>query len=171
MFKTISDPGVRITCLGMACNLTIALVKLVGGWACNSEIIIADGWHSMTDLTSDVLTLATVSCGVRKSDKSQSAIQNWVHSFGSVGICGMLLTGGCLLGLRSVISLGEHFELMDGSMSRIFENHDPGLATGVSKFHAVWIAAATVVLKEWLYRSSKCSSPNSQSEISDGSKQ
>jgi hypothetical protein len=55
-----NDAGVRITRIGLYSNLGMAIAKGIGGYAFNSQSMIADAWHSLTDLASDILTLATV---------------------------------------------------------------------------------------------------------------
>lgn len=150
-FRVLKDPGVRITYIGMACNFAMAVGKLTGGWMFNSEIIVADGWHSMTDLTSDVLTLATVSYTVDKSTGSRSSAQILIQTLCSLGLSAMLIMGGLLQGLRSATSLGEFYSLSDRSAIRSLA-HEQDINSD-----AIWIAISTVILKEWLYYSSKSS--------------
>ncbi|RBQ72879.1 hypothetical protein VDGD_21434 [Verticillium dahliae] len=60
-----NDAGVRITRIGLFSNLGMAFAKGAGGYAFGSQALIADAWHSLTDLASDVLTLATVSWSLK----------------------------------------------------------------------------------------------------------
>ncbi|TKA69919.1 hypothetical protein B0A49_10718, partial [Cryomyces minteri] len=53
------DAAVRITRIGLYVNLGMAVGKGVGGYVFNSQALSADAIHSLTDLVSDVMTLAT----------------------------------------------------------------------------------------------------------------
>lgn len=154
-----SDPGVRITRLGLLSNLGMAIAKFIGGWAFNSRSMTADAWHSIADLTSDILTLATLSWSLKRpSDRFPMGFGK-VESLGSLGVSGMLLVGGFYMGWESAISLYGHFN-PEGA-HHIFEHighghshsHSPA-DLGIPNIHAVWLAAGTIFIKEWLYHAS-----------------
>lgn len=100
-----SDPGVRITRIGLLSNLGMAVAKFAGGWAFNSKAMTADAWHSLTDLASDVLTLATVSWSSKPPTDRFPMGFGKVESLGALGVSGMLLVGGMYMGWESGISL------------------------------------------------------------------
>ncbi|KAG6029557.1 hypothetical protein E4U41_000319 [Claviceps citrina] len=151
-----SDPGVRITRLGLLSNLGMAIAKFVGGWAFNSRAMIADAWHSLADLASDVLTLLTVSWSLKPPNHRFPMGFGKVESLGSLGVSGMLLVGGLYMGWESGISLYGHFN-PEGA-HHIFEHvghghshsHSPA-DLGIPSIHALWLAAGTILIKEWLY--------------------
>ncbi|KAG6086859.1 hypothetical protein E4U15_000421 [Claviceps sp. LM218 group G6] len=152
-----SDPGVRITRLGLLSNLGMAIAKFIGGWAFNSRAMVADAWHSLADLASDILTLLTVSWSSKPpSDRFPMGFGK-VESLGSLGVSGMLLVGGLYMGWESAISLYGHFN-PEGA-HHIFEHvghghshsHSPA-DLDIPSIHAVWLAAGTIIIKEWLYR-------------------
>lgn len=153
-----NDAGVRITRIGLYSNLGMAIAKFIGGYVFNSQSMIADAWHSMTDLASDILTLATVSFSLRPpSDKYPTGFGK-VESLGSLGVSGMLLAGGIFMGMSSLESLYAHFFLDPDAMHALMEHghghsHSHG-AMGPS-IHAAWLAAGTVAIKEWLYHASE----------------
>ncbi|KAG6197605.1 hypothetical protein E4U10_008175 [Claviceps purpurea] len=152
-----SDPGVRITRLGLLSNLGMAIAKFIGGWAFNSRAMVADAWHSLADLASDVLTLLTVSWSSKPPNDQFPMGFGKVESLGSLGVSGMLLVGGLYMGWESAISLYGHFN-PEGA-HHIFEHvghghshsHSPA-DLGIPSIHAVWLAAGTIFIKEWLYR-------------------
>ncbi|KAG5985487.1 hypothetical protein E4U43_006056, partial [Claviceps pusilla] len=151
-----SDPGVRITRLGLLSNLGMAIAKFVGGWAFNSRAMTADAWHSLADLASDILTLLTVSWSLRPPNNRFPMGFGKVESLGSLGVSGMLLVGGLYMGWESGISLYGHFN-PEGA-HHIFEHvghghsHSHGPADlGIPSIHAVWLAGGTILIKEWLY--------------------
>ncbi|KAG5994438.1 hypothetical protein E4U52_001162 [Claviceps spartinae] len=152
-----SDPGVRITRLGLLSNLGMAIAKFIGGWAFNSRAMVADAWHSLADLASDILTLLTVSWSSKPPNDRFPMGFGKVESLGSLGVSGMLLVGGLYMGWESAISLYGHFN-PEGA-HHIFEHvghghshsHSPA-DLDIPSIHAVWLAAGTIIIKEWLYR-------------------
>lgn len=156
-----NDAGVRITRIGLYSNLGMAIAKGVGGYAFNSKAMIADAIHSVTDLASDVLTLATISWSLRPpTDKFPTGFGK-IESLGSLGVSGMLFFGGLWMGYGSLLTLYAHFfldplaaaDLMAHAHSHSHGGHDHD-HQGPS-IHAAWLAAGTVAIKEWLYHASK----------------
>ncbi|KAH7360683.1 cation efflux family-domain-containing protein [Rhexocercosporidium sp. MPI-PUGE-AT-0058] len=154
--KNKNDAGVRITRIGLYSNLGMAIAKGVGGYAFNSQSMIADAWHSLTDLASDILTLATVSWSLKPPTALFPTGFGKVESLGSLGVSGMLLFGGCFMCLNSCEILYAHF-FLDAHAAAEAAAHAHGHSHGHShgaagpSIHAAWLAAGTVVLKEWLY--------------------
>ncbi|KAF4982388.1 hypothetical protein FZEAL_1977 [Fusarium zealandicum] len=150
------DPGVRITRIGLLSNLGMAVAKFAGGWAFNSKAMTADAWHSITDLASDVLTLATVTWSLKPpSDRFPMGFGK-VESLGSLGVSGMLLAGGLYMGWDSGMSLYGHFypEAAHDIIGHAGHGHGHShgaAALGIPSMHAAWLAAGTICIKEWLY--------------------
>jgi len=165
-----NDAGVRITRIGLYSNLGMAIVKGAGGYMFNSQAMVADAVHSVTDLASDVLTLATISWSIRPpTDKFPTGFGK-IESLGSLGVSGMLLFGGLWMGYGSLLSLYGHL-FMDPAaaaemMSHIHTHshshtpshgheHEAGHGHGhghmIPSLHAAWLAAGTIAIKEWLY--------------------
>ncbi|CZT03626.1 related to mitochondrial iron transporter [Rhynchosporium agropyri] len=154
--KNKNDAGVRITRIGLYSNLGMAVAKGVGGYAFNSQSMIADAWHSLTDLASDVLTLVTVSWSIKPPTALFPTGFGKVESLGSLGVSGMLLFGGCFMCLNSCEILYAHFFLDAHAAAEAAAHahgHSHGHSHGIEgpSIHAAWLAAGTVVLKEWLY--------------------
>ncbi|KAH9222777.1 cation efflux family-domain-containing protein [Leptodontidium sp. 2 PMI_412] len=155
--KNKNDAGVRITRIGLYSNLGMAIAKGVGGYAFNSQSMIADAWHSLTDLASDILTLATVSWSLKPPTALFPTGFGKVESLGSLGVSGMLLFGGCFMCLNSCEILYAHF-FLDAHAAAEAAAHAHGHSHGHShgaagpSIHAAWLAAGTVILKEWLYQ-------------------
>jgi hypothetical protein len=153
-----NDAGVRITRIGLYSNLGMAVAKGVGGYVFNSQAMIADAWHSLTDLASDILTLATVSWSLKPPTALFPTGFGKVESLGSLGVSGMLLFGGCFMCLNSCEILYAHFFLdahaaAEAAAHAHGHSHSHGAAA--PSLHAAWLAAGTVILKEWLYQASK----------------
>lgn len=157
-----NDAGVRITRLGLYSNLGMAIAKGVGGYAFNSQAMVADAWHSLTDLASDIITLATVSWSLKPPTALWPSGFGKIESLGSLGVSGMLLFGGCFMCFNSLEILYAHF-FLDAAAAAEAAAHGHGHSHdhGPPSLHAIWLALGTVLLKEWLYHASKL--PNSSS--------
>jgi len=168
-----NDAGVRITRIGLYSNLGMALAKGAGGYFFNSQAMIADAWHSMTDLASDVLTLATLSWSLKPPTDSFPAGFGKVESLGSLGVSGMLLGGGLFMCWSSLQILYAHFFLDAAAAAEMLSHgHHHGHSHGHGhdhahlgpSLHAVWLAAGTVLIKEWLYHASRSYLTSGKSE-------
>lgn len=157
-----ADPGVRITRIGLVSNLGMAIAKFIGGWAFNSKAMTADAWHSIADLGSDVITLATVSWSIKPPSDRFPLGFGKVESLGALGVSGMLLVGGFYMGWESAISLYSHINpegahhIMEHVGHGHGHSHSHSAADlGIPSMHAIWLAAGTILIKEWLYHASK----------------
>lgn len=149
----------RITRIGLYSNLGMAVAKGVGGYAFNSQAMVADAIHSVTDLASDILTLATISWSIKPpTDKFPTGFGK-IESLGSLGVSSMLLFGGLWMGYGSLLTLCGHFFLDPATAAELASHahgHSHDHASALPSLHAAWLAAGTVAVKEWLYRASKC---------------
>ncbi|KAI8949950.1 cation efflux family-domain-containing protein [Xylaria longipes] len=150
-----NDAGVRITRIGLYSNLGMAVAKGVGGYAFNSQAMVADAIHSVTDLASDILTLATISWSIKPpTDKFPTGFGK-IESLGSLGVSSMLLFGGLWMGYGSLLTLYGHFFLDPAAAVELAAHahgHSHDLGSALPSLHAAWLAAGTVAIKEWLYR-------------------
>ncbi|KAJ8065219.1 hypothetical protein OCU04_005924 [Sclerotinia nivalis] len=150
-----NDAGVRITRIGLYSNLGMALAKGVGGYMFNSQAMLADAWHSVTDLASDVLTLATVSWSLKPPTELFPTGFGKVESLGSLGVSGMLLFGGMFMCLNSSEILYAHF-FLDAHAAAEAAAHAHGHSHShgplLPSLHAAWLAAGTIIIKEYLYQ-------------------
>ncbi|KAK5989136.1 Mitochondrial metal transporter 2 [Cladobotryum mycophilum] len=154
-----NDPGVRITRIGLLSNLGMAIAKFIGGWAFNSKAMIADAWHSIADLASDILTLATVSWSIKPPTDRFPLGFGKVESLGALGVSGMLIVGGFYMGWDSAITLYGHWdpETAHHILEHVGHGHGHSHSHShtdldIPSLHAIWLAAGTILIKEWLYR-------------------
>ncbi|MCJ1309210.1 hypothetical protein MMC25_002867 [Agyrium rufum] len=90
------DAGVRITRIGLYVNLGMAISKGIGGYYFNSQALVADAFHALTDLVSDFMTLATISVALRPPSRKFPNGLGKAESLGSLTVSGLLLAGGVL---------------------------------------------------------------------------
>ena len=155
------DAGVRITRIGLYVNLAMAVGKGIGGYYFHSQALVADAFHSLTDLVSDFMTLGTVSWSLKPPSSRFPSGYGKIESLGSLGVSSLLLVGGILMGLNACEVLYHQFfldALAAGSHSHggIFgHSHSHDAADLGPNVNAAWLAAGSIVIKEYLYRASK----------------
>ncbi|KAL8842660.1 MAG: hypothetical protein Q9170_000435 [Blastenia crenularia] len=153
------DAGVRITRIGLYVNLLMAICKGTGGYVFNSQALVADAFHAMTDLVSDLMTLGTVAWSLKHPTARFPSGYGKVESLGSLGVSGLLLTGGILMGLNACGVLYNEFFVdaahtaHDHSHGGLFgHSHSHSAADMGPNINAAWVAAASIAVKEYLYR-------------------
>ena len=165
-----NDAGVRITRIGLFVNLGMAVGKGVGGVLFNSQALIADGFHALTDLISDFMTLATISWSLKPATDRFPNGYGKIEGLGALGVSSLLLFGGIGIGLNGLDALYSQFVLDAAAHAQEHAEHGHGLFSFLGHSHshgsalpdlnAAWLAAGSIVVKEWLYRASKLSTNN-----------
>lgn len=158
-----NDAGVRITRIGLLANLCMAIGKFIGGYVFHSQALIADAYHALTDLVSDFLTLGTVSWSLKPPSERFPNGYGKVESIGALGVSGLLLCGGVFMGLNATqVLLAQCYPGLAETLahSGLFghghsHSHSHGIEVLGPSIHAAWLAAGSIVVKEWLYRASK----------------
>lgn len=156
------DAGVRITRVGLYVNLVMAICKGTGGYVFNSQALVADAFHAMTDLVSDFMTLGTVAWSLKSPTPRFPSGYGKIESLGSLGVSGLLLTGGVLMGLNACGILYNELFIDAAHAGHAAHGHSHGGIFGHSHSHgaadmgpninAAWVAAASIAVKEYLYR-------------------
>lgn len=156
------DAGVRITRIGLYVNLLMAICKGTAGYVFHSQALVADAFHAMTDLVSDFMTLGTVAWSLKSPTARFPSGYGKIESLGSLGVSGLLLTGGILMGLNACGVLYNQFFIdaahaaHEHSHGGIFgHSHSHGATDMGPNINAAWVAAASIAVKEYLYRASK----------------
>lgn len=157
-----NDAGVKITRLGLYVNLGMAVSKGVGGYLFNSQALIADAFHALTDLVSDFMTLATISMALKPPTRQYPNGFGKVESFGSLMVSGLLLAGGVFMFQHAGGSLC--YQLFDDAVHAAHEGHAHGhgllghshsAKDMIPNINAAWLAGGSIVIKEYLYRASE----------------
>lgn len=158
----LRNPAIRITWVGLLVNLGMAAGKGVGGVVFHSQALVADAVHALSDLVSDFLTLATVSVAASPPSKLFPNGYGKIETLGSLGVSTLLLLAGISVGWSGLVSLAQQLigdsQIMTTltsffghghSHSHGEEGHDH--VHGVD-LNAMWIALASIGVKEWLYQ-------------------
>ena len=85
----------RVTLFGAATNLVLALTQLIGGVITQSQGLVADGAHTLSDLSSDILVLFAA----RKANAAADALHPYGHgrieTLATVGVGLILFAVAC----------------------------------------------------------------------------
>jgi len=123
----------KVTLIGSALDLVLGVAKILAGYVGNSQALIADGVHSLSDLFTDILVLVAAKQGSREADED--------HPYGHARIETMMTVA---LGLSLIlVSLGLGYD----AAARLFEPESlksPG-------WLALSVATFSIVSKEAIY--------------------
>ncbi len=86
----------QVTLAGAAVNVLLAAGKIAGGLLGQSQALIADGVHSISDLLSDALVLAAANWGSREADRNHPYGHARIETIATtvVGILLLMVAGG-----------------------------------------------------------------------------
>jgi cation diffusion facilitator family transporter len=123
----------RVTLVGSALDLTLGVLKIVFGYLANSQALIADGVHSLSDLATDFMVLFAAKHGSKDADEAHPYGHGRFETLATVAL-GIALIG---------VAVGIAWD----AIARLF-HPEALLQPGV---WALVIAGASVVSKEWIY--------------------
>ncbi len=124
----------KATWVSVAVNLVMTVAQLVVGWLAHSQSLIAHGLHSFSDLLSDFLVIYASRQSAHPADEA--------HPYGHA----RMETAATLVLGSSLVLIGGGILWESGMRLQHIE------ALPVVELSALWIAIATVVSKEGLYR-------------------
>ena len=136
MQQTTNPAGIaqRVTWVGAAVNLVLAILKIVVGLVGNSAALVADGVHSLSDLVSDWLVILASKHGAQPADED--------HPYGHARI---ETAATVVLGLMlMMVAIGIAWNAVERSLAQ-----DELLPPTVL---AIVIAILSLASKEWLYQ-------------------
>jgi cation diffusion facilitator family transporter len=122
-----------VTKVGMAADILLTLAKLIIGFLSHSAALVAEGLHSAADVLFDLVVLIGMHLGRKEADEGHP------YGHGKFESLATLLLSFILLGVAVGIALD--------AANRI---KDPDLAP--PEHLALWVAAGSIVIKEFLYR-------------------
>ena len=125
--------GRKATLLGLFVNALLILLKFLAGIFGNSQALIADAVHSISDLFTDVVVLFGIKIGRKPPDKEHHFGHARIETLASA-IVGLALIGTAVyLGIEAALNIHRHTE-----------SHPTGVA--------LIGAGVSIALKEALYR-------------------
>lgn len=123
----------KVTWIGVATNLVLALVKGVFGVLAHSQALVADALHSLSDLLTDALVLAAVRMGAQEPDADHP------YGHGRFETLATVLLGLVLIGAGLGIAINAAMRLAAGEIP-------------MPTWPALVAAAFSIGANEWLFR-------------------
>jgi cation diffusion facilitator family transporter len=122
--------------------------------------LTADALHALTDLVSDIMTLATISYSLKPVSSRFPTGYGKIESLGALAVSGLLLSGGIMIGLQAIMALSQQFFPEIAHILSHFEifghghghSHSHGAEHFGPNINAAWLAGGSIIIKEWLYR-------------------
>lgn len=127
----------RVTYLGIAGNIVLAIVKAVVGLTAGSMALVADGIHSISDMVTDVALLLGVHFGSKEPDPEHPYGHGRIETFSEAFIAVALIVVGGLLIQRASVAIARM--------------HSEQIAHGDIGWSVAWVAVFSIVVKEVLY--------------------
>ncbi|CAE6444814.1 unnamed protein product [Rhizoctonia solani] len=171
------DAGSRITLIGLASNIVLSATKGVAGVYLNSAALVADAAHSLSDLMGDFVTLACWKISRKAPTDAYPYGYGKFETLGTTVVSLILVGGAAAIGLHSYTMLLDALSptvatIQPGPMHDFLQflvgtkesvggvlSHTHGHAhvdeSAMLDPNAAWFALASVIVKEWNYRSTK----------------
>ncbi|HMM11807.1 MAG TPA: cation diffusion facilitator family transporter [Bacteroidales bacterium] len=127
----------RVTVAGMLVNLVLTVAKIVAGIVGRSAAMLADGFHSLSDIITDLVVLTFVRMSGKESDETHHYGHGKYETFATMIISFALLVVGVAIFWES---LQKVYGAINGEVLA-----QPGSV-------ALWAALVSIVVKEWLFR-------------------
>lgn len=120
--------------VSMGVNIGLSFLQIIVGWLANSHSLLVDGFHSFSDLLSDILVLFVARHSVRAADDNHPYGHARLETLATL-VLGLMLVG---IGGAFLYSAGE-------KALRLGEAPPVGMA-------ALYVALGALAAKEWLFR-------------------
>ncbi len=130
--KPLYRAATRASLLGLAVNLSLGIVKLVGGIVGSSFALLSDAVNSLGDSLSSIVVLSALRIAQRPADRE--------HPYGHTRAEAIAGSNVALLIIISALFIAWE------ALGRFSTEHAP------PPVWTLWIAAGNVVIKETLYR-------------------
>lgn len=122
----------RVTIIGMLVNIILTAIKIIIGYLANSSSVVADGIHSLSDVSTDVAILVGVKYWNEPPDAEHPYGHRRIETMISVFIGLSLLGASIFLGYGAIIKLRTGTFVVPDSIALI-------------------AAIISIILKEWLF--------------------
>ena len=123
-----------VTYWGVGVNILLSVAKLIGGIIGQSQALVADGLHSLSDLASDAMVLVAAHHAGEEADEE--------HPYGHARF--ETIATVALATLLGAVGLGIAYD----AISRLIQDE----SVAIPALFTLWIAAISILSKEALYQ-------------------
>jgi cation diffusion facilitator family transporter len=157
-----SAAATRVTVVGAVINLILSVVKILGGLVANSQALIADGIHSLSDLFSDVVVWLAARHSSNKPDSKHPYGHGRYETLATLFLGSLLLLVGIGIAWDAIERLFDPEELMIPSMLAIYAALTSILVKEALYHYTIFVArknrSKMLVANAWHHRSDAISS-------------
>ena len=151
LFDT-SDPlryavSKRVTYVSLSANLVLTIGQMLVGVIGHSQALLADGFHTLSDLITDFMVLFALKHGAKEADADHPYGHARIETAITVVLGMILVLVGAGIGVRAVIRLAS------------------GVPQVAPATMTLWVAAITILAKEALYQYTMRSARRFDSEL------
>jgi len=125
-----------VTVLGVAGNIILSVLKISVGYLAGSIALVADGIHSVSDMVTDIAVLLGVHFGSKQPDEKHPYGHGRIETFAAAFVGTALAVVGAAMIYRAAADIAA------GKTAK------PGIVV-------LWIAVASIIVKELLYRATR----------------
>ncbi len=97
----------KITFLGLVLNILLSIIKFVIGFFGNSQAVIADAVHSISDTSTDIIILIGVKYWAAPPDAEHPFGHRKIESFITILIGLVLFSAACGIGYHAIATMNE----------------------------------------------------------------
>ncbi len=134
----------RITWLGLVSNVGLSVSKGIIGAQSGSHALVADAFHSASDLAGDIVALAALNFAKKPADDKHPYGYGHYESLATLTMAVLLVGGGTGIGYHSFAQLTRLASTLDSAALPV--------ETVTMIPQAIGIITFSVLVKEWLYR-------------------
>jgi cation diffusion facilitator family transporter len=99
---------IKVTWLGIIINVTLVIAKIITGLVVSSMAMIADGFHSLSDLLTDFAIILGVKISKKEPDEDHPYGHGWAENFITFLTAVPLAAAGGYMVLKAVHSIADH---------------------------------------------------------------
>jgi cation diffusion facilitator family transporter len=99
---------IKVTWLGIIINVILVIAKIITGFLVSSMAMIADGFHSLSDLVTDFAIILGVRISKKEPDEDHPYGHGWAENFITIFTAVPLALAGGYMVLKAVTSIAEH---------------------------------------------------------------
>jgi cation diffusion facilitator family transporter len=99
---------IKVTWLGIIINVILVIAKIITGLLVSSMAMIADGFHSLSDLLTDFAIIFGVHISKKEPDQDHPYGHSWVENFITIFTAIPLAVAGGYMILKAVTSIADH---------------------------------------------------------------
>ena len=127
----------KVTLIGAAVNIVLAVTKVLLGWLGHSSALVADGVHSFSDLLTDLLVILAAKFAHHEADADHPYGHERIETAATVALSVLLMLAGLIIAIDALYQLRFHHTRWQPDA------------------YVLWVALFSVVVNEIIYHYTK----------------